>query len=210
MKTKRVCLCSCFPQTTQCTLNVVICLFIFLIKGLLCSFGKDISIRRERSSLTNFLNTETNYVNKPSLFSWQDKLNKQTDLKGQPDFMLFYFFFFFFFICGGLCHLFSFKRCSGTVFSSENSLFIHLWKNWNYSPKLHSAPLFIYYFTKSKHMVSFYKMWSHHQQYVHIFKLASPQPATTDVLLTHNSLWWNMRYNSITLIKAFFSRAEYF
>ena len=98
MKTKRVCLCSCFPQTTQCTLNVVICLFIFLIKGLLCSFGTDISIRRERSSLTNFLNTETNYVNKPSLFSWQDKLNKQTDLKGQPDFMLFYFFFFFLYV----------------------------------------------------------------------------------------------------------------
>ena len=33
------------------------------------------------------------------------------------------------FICVGPCHLCSFKQCSGTLFSPENSLFIQLWKN---------------------------------------------------------------------------------
>ena len=29
------------------------------------------------------------------------------------------------FVCGGPCHLSIFKQCSRTLFSSENSLFIH-------------------------------------------------------------------------------------
>ena len=32
------------------------------------------------------------------------------------------------FVCGRPCHLSSLKHCSGTIFSSKNSLFIHSWR----------------------------------------------------------------------------------
>ena len=40
-------------------------------------------------------------------------------MKGRHSFILFHFVY----MCGGPCHLPSFKQCSGTLFSSENSLF---------------------------------------------------------------------------------------
>ena len=50
-------------------------------------------------------------------------MNIQTDPEGQHNFILFYFVY----MLGGLCHLSSFKQCSGTLCSSQPSLFIHLW-----------------------------------------------------------------------------------
>ena len=64
--------------------------------------------------------------NKLSLFSW---LNKQTDLKGQHSFMLFYFIFLY--VADPAIFLAP-KQCSGTLFSSKNSLFIHLRKKCIY------------------------------------------------------------------------------
>ena len=55
------------------------------------------------------------------LFSW---LNKQTDLRGQHNLYCLTLF-----MCGRPCHLSSFKQCSGTLFSPENSLLIHWWNN---------------------------------------------------------------------------------
>ena len=50
-------------------------------------------------------------------------MNKQTDPKRYHNFILFYLKY------GGPCHLSSFfKQCSGTLFSTEISLLIHLWK----------------------------------------------------------------------------------
>ena len=48
-------------------------------------------------------------------------MTEQTDLKGQHSLYRFAVFLF-----GGPCHLYSFKQCAGTLFSSENSLFVHL------------------------------------------------------------------------------------
>ena len=48
------------------------------------------------------------------------KMNKQMANNFSYCFTLFRF--------GGPCHLFSFKQCSGTLFSSENSLCTHLWQ----------------------------------------------------------------------------------
>ena len=31
-------------------------------------------------------------------------------------------------ICGGPCHLSSFRQCSGPLYSLENSLFVQLWE----------------------------------------------------------------------------------
>ena len=61
------------------------------------------------------------------------------------------------FIYGGPCHLYSFKQCCGTLFSSENRLFINWWEkslyyyviyivnvknqSLNFVSKLRSAPL---------------------------------------------------------------------
>ena len=52
-------------------------------------------------------------------------MDKQTDLKGQHNCVVL-----FYFICGKPCQLPSFKQWSGTSLSSENSLFIHLWKKY--------------------------------------------------------------------------------
>ena len=57
-----------------------------------------------------------------SLFSW---LSEQTDLKGQH-----HLYPLTVFICGGPCHLSSFKQCSGDLNSSENSLFIQCWNEY--------------------------------------------------------------------------------
>ena len=67
-------------------------------KGALCRFG------------------ETNSISKLSLFSW---LNKQMDLKGQHNFILFYFVF------GGHCHLSCFRQCSGDLICLWEQL-VHL------------------------------------------------------------------------------------
>ena len=48
-----------------------------------------------------------------------NKLNKQTDLKRQHSFILFYFVYF-----GGPCHLSSFTQCSGDqIFLSEQLVY---------------------------------------------------------------------------------------
>ena len=61
-----------------------------ILKGALCSFGKDI-LFRERSSFSYFF--FLNKLNKQTLFlfSQQNKLNKLADLQGQHNSMLFYF-----------------------------------------------------------------------------------------------------------------------
>ena len=63
---------------------------------------------------------------------WQLKLNRvnpwisKVTLKDNTVF--FFFYCFTFFTCGGPWHFSTLKQCSGILFSSENSLFIHLWK----------------------------------------------------------------------------------
>ena len=67
------------------------------------------------------------------LGSWQNNLNKQTDLKGQHNFS----YYFTLFVCGGLCHLSSCRQCSGdliffweqvvySVTEKKNVLFINI------------------------------------------------------------------------------------
>ena len=88
---------------------------------------------------------------KLSLFSWLNKGNKQTDLRGQYNFILFYFMF------GGPCHISIFKQCSGDLIFLWELLFLFSYVEkkptylslylylklqvWSSSPKLHSAPL---------------------------------------------------------------------
>ena len=57
------------------------------------------------------------------LFLATHKLDKQTELRGEHISYCLPFF-----ICGGPCHLSSSKQSFGTLFSSENGCFIHLWK----------------------------------------------------------------------------------
>ena len=73
-----------------------------------CSFDLEILIRRESCSLTDFLFlfSTPKKLNKQTFFSYLYKLDKQTDLKWQHSFTLFYF------VCGGPCHLSSFKQCT--------------------------------------------------------------------------------------------------
>ena len=78
------------------------------------------------------------------MFSWLNTLNKQSDLKGQRNMCL----------CGGPCHLSSFKQCSGDliflweqlVYSLLETINMYLYEIWVWfsSPKLHSAPLNTY------------------------------------------------------------------
>ena len=73
--------------------------------------------------LTNFLClNKLNYKKKKiSLCSWLNKLNKQTDLRGKHSFVL---------LCLDLSDPATFLASNsvlGTLFSSQNSLFIHLW-----------------------------------------------------------------------------------
>ena len=68
------------------------------LKGALCSYGKEICMRREVSSLTDV------FLSKQTKKSWLNKLSKQTNLKGRHNFMLF-----FLFPSGGPCHLSCFK-----------------------------------------------------------------------------------------------------
>ena len=68
---------------------------IIALKGSLSGFGEDILIRRERSSLAEFLSL--------------NKQNKQTDLKGHN------FIPSCFFIFVGSCYLSSFKKYSGDL-----------------------------------------------------------------------------------------------
>ena len=62
-------------------------------------------IRSDRSPLADVF-----FLSKQTLFVF--KLNKQTDLS--------------LFTCGGPCHPSRFKHCSGTLFSSDSSSFVHL------------------------------------------------------------------------------------
>ena len=50
-----------------------------------------------------------------------NNLNKQIDFKEQRNFYCFTLF-----ICGGPCHLSSYKQCSGTLSSAEISLYYSL------------------------------------------------------------------------------------
>lgn len=52
-------------------------------------------------------------------------MTEYANLKGKHKFMLFYCVIF-----GRSCHLSCLKQLSGTLFYSENSLFIQLWKKW--------------------------------------------------------------------------------
>ena len=84
------------------------CLLMF--KGAVCRFTEEMLMWGEKSSST-------------------DKLNDQTDLKGQKH----SFYCCSVFVCGGPCHLCVSTQCSGTLLSSEDGLFIHWWKKWFYS-----------------------------------------------------------------------------
>ena len=102
------------------------------VRDVLCHFGKDILIRRKRSSSTFFF------------FFCLNKLNNQIDLKDNKTSNCLTLF-----ICGGPCHLSSFKQCSGTLFSSENSLFIQLWGKQTFLSLYHYFIKFVNIKTKT-------------------------------------------------------------
>ena len=90
-----VCVCGGAPVSRS---RESISFIIIIFKRTFYCLGGEMLVRRERSSLASF-------------FFCLHKLNKQTDLKGQHN-----LYCFIVFICGRLCHLTSFKQCSGNYF----------------------------------------------------------------------------------------------
>ena len=135
------------------------CVYYYIIfKGALCCFWEEILIRREVSSTPDlFMPKQTKQT--PFFHDWINKVTLNDNTLS---------FCFTLFICGGPCHLVS-NSVLGTLFSSDNSLFIQLSKIeiflslyhylinivnilkfgvWISSPKLHSAPLITNKFNK--------------------------------------------------------------
>ena len=79
-----------------------------VLKGAVCSFGEEILIRGERSSLAGF-----DMLKKSQLI-------KQTDLKRATQYCFTLLYFYATFLAS--------NRVLWTVFSSENSLLIQIWK----------------------------------------------------------------------------------
>ena len=88
-----------------------------IFKGALSPFGEGLLIRRERSSLTDIYLylTQTKWTNSLCFHDWINKLTIKDSTVSYCFTLL---------ICGGPCHLSSFKVLTN-LFSSENSLFFH-------------------------------------------------------------------------------------
>ena len=109
----------------------LICLFLFnettLIKGALCSFWRR-RFNQKRQIFVDrifffFLGPDKLKKNLFFLFSCLNKLDQQTNLRGQHNFILFTLFIF-----GGPRHFLASNRILGMIRSTENSLFIQLGK----------------------------------------------------------------------------------
>ena len=77
---------------------------MYILKVQYAVSGEDILIRRGGSSLTDCSRRDKRHICFHEWTNW----NKKTDLKGQHSFTVLL-------ICGGPCHLSSFKQCSGDL-----------------------------------------------------------------------------------------------
>ena len=81
----------------------------------------------KKEKITDWCLLCLNKLSKQTLFVFTTEQTEQTNwCLRTTQFHTVLLFFFFFFTFGGPCHLSSFKHRSGTLFSSENSLFIQL------------------------------------------------------------------------------------
>ena len=107
------------------------------LKGVLCSFGEEISIRREKI----FIDWFWNKLNKQTLFCFRDWINWLNKLTLKDNTISDWSTLF---RCGGPCHLSSFKQCSGYLIFLWGHSYIEIINIVNIqisSPKRHSAPL---------------------------------------------------------------------
>ena len=103
------------PVCLENKFNTIKVLTSCTFKDALCSFGEDIFIGRNNELMDILC---PNKLNKLSFHDWINKLALKENSVSHCLTLC---------ICGGPCHL---SNCVlGTLFSSENSLFIQLWKN---------------------------------------------------------------------------------
>ena len=113
----------CRRMNILCTIvYFIVYLIVYRVVCIVYNFTGCLTLKERSEEKRSSEQTES--TNCLCLHDWINR-NKETDLKEQHDVYCFTLF-----LCGGPCHLSSFKQCSGALFSSENSSFINLWKQY--------------------------------------------------------------------------------